>query len=508
MPRSFLTSLFPALALLATSSSASATTVPPGQLVPTFGVDGIRSIAFDMPGESPVDSARAILLQGGSPLNPGSGKLLVAGIAGSHIGIARLTYTTGQLDPAFGNGGKAVSTRSNVTSFAGMLLMPNGDIVIGYSDEFLGDGDSKDFFIEVFTADGQPKDVGGDEVPNQRWVDFSNGNDSFGTPCVDLYRDSAAHTLLLTTEGGIAIAGDILISNFGSPFRAAVSAEFNGGSYVPARPSPETCFSAGGNGGYSYGPMQVSAGVSISPQLVYLAGSSGAGDARYKLAELTSSSYNDYGATVSDYWSERNSAFSQVRFEQNLGSLLLLGDAESTFVGGGLKREPMIAIGSAVTVQPHWFFSAGATADESISVHDGQRIFGAGSIVVAGSAHDCTIANSCTAGNNSFVIGLSDGSIAFNAYAPDTRFGNTGWARLRVPTSAGSNSPSVEGWKLLVSGGVTFAQDTDAFLVGDFKANSLPASADRDFFVARVRLANGDDGIFVPADTIFRNGFE
>jgi hypothetical protein len=34
------------------------------------------------------------------------------------------------------------------------------------------------------------------------------------------------------------------------------------------------------------------------------------------------------------------------------------------------------------------------------------------------------------------------------------------------------------------------------------------ASGDVDVFVARLRLANGNDGIFVPADVIFRNGFD
>ncbi|WP_395683306.1 hypothetical protein [Dokdonella sp.] len=509
-------------ALTLVAAPGKAVPLPPGSIDPAFGDNGfVRLYYDDRLGATTDDSGRTIRIVqgdlGGGAFGPKW--ILVAGPAGRYVEITRLTMN-GQIDPTFGANGVAFSARSNVASYGGMVVMPNGDIVIGYADDYLGpDDDSKDFFIEVFTADGQPKNVGGDESPNQRWVDLSNGNGS----CNTTYRENRAQRLILTAEGGIVLVGDIANYNSDDQFqqRYVATAEFNGGSYGPARPG-FFCTSAGGMlwSLYSNGSSFSSDGIvhgavsDVGAHVLTVGSADLSGDGQAQLwgmqnyADLASGGLNhDYDVGMpAGYWQQRQSDFWQIRTEAQPGHFVLFGDAENGTFGGNVRRLPVIATTSANAMTPLWFYPIGAAADTAVAALDGQRLPGALDLMVIGGARDCTAANSCGSDWNSIVVGVSNGQSILNAYQPQPAFGSEGWVRHAVPDYDGSPATHALAWSGVIQAGITAASDTNLYVVGEFVTN---ADGHLDTFVAKLRILNGGDPPwYIPADTIFRDGFD
>lgn len=523
------TALFALVAALATVPAA-AVPLPPGSLDTTFGSNGFARLYYDdRLGTTTDDAGHAILVVrgdlGGGAFGPKW--LLVAGSAGRYVQITRLTMD-GQIDPTFGANGVAFSARSNVSSFGGMVTMPNGDIVIGYADDYLGpDDDSKDFFIEAFTADGQPKNIGGDESPNQRWVDLSSNNAVVGSETCDFYyRENRAQRLILTAEGGIVLVGDIAVyANDGGFYRRDVAfAEFNGGTYAPARPGTP-CASAGGRlDTYRFPPQRdgnvadgaTHAAVSdVGAHVLFVGATDPRGDTDAMSFGVQNYRDLDGGFAFDDaydlgmppgYWQQRQSDFWQIRTEPQAGRFVLFGDAENGSFGGNVRRLPVIATTSANTMTPLWFYPVGAAADTAVAVLDGQRLPGALDLMAVGAARDCTAANACASDWNSLVVGVSNGQSVLNAYQPQGAFGSEGWVRYAVPDYDGTPSAHAIAWSAVIQGGVTAASDTNVYVVGEFRTQ---VDGHLDTFVAKLRILNGGDPPwYVPADTIFRNGLD
>ncbi len=106
------------------------------------------------------DSARSIQLRTEQISVNGATRneqfLYVAGLAADRVAIAKLNMK-GELVRSFGNNGIAISTGEGITSFAGLQLMPNGDLAIGYAGVLSGDRQYFDVHLEVFEANGRPK---------------------------------------------------------------------------------------------------------------------------------------------------------------------------------------------------------------------------------------------------------------------------------------------------------------------------------------------------------------
>lgn len=512
------------------AGSVDAVPLPPGSIDTTFGDNGyVRLYYDDRLGTTTDDAGRTILIVrgdiGGGAFGPKW--ILVAGSAGRYVEITRLTMN-GQVDPTFGANGVAFSARSNVSSFGGMVTMPNGDIVIGYADDYLGpDNDSKDFFIEVFTADGQPKNVGGDESPNQRWVDLSSNNANVGSqPCDFYYRENRAQRLILSAEGGIVLVGDIAVyDNDGNFYRRSIAfAEFNGGTYSPARPGTPCTSSGGRLDTYRLPPAfsqdvadgAVHAAVSdVGAHVVFVGATDPRGDA--DAMQFGVQNYRDLngGYVYNDaydigmpfgHWQQRQSDFWQIRSEPQPGHFVMFGDAENGSFGGNARRLPVIATTSANTMTPLWFYPVGAASDTAIAVLDGQRLPGALDLMTIGAGRDCTAVNHCASDWNSFVVGVSNGQSVLNAYQPQGAFGTEGWVRYSVPDYDGSPAAHAIAWGGVIQGGITPTSDINLYVIGEFRSN---VDGHLDTFVAKLRMLNGGDPPwYVPADTIFRNGFE
>lgn len=516
-----------AFALIA--GAATATPLPPGSIDPSFGSNGFTRLYYDdRLGATTDDSGRTIRIVrgdlGGGAFGPKW--ILIAGTAGRYVQITRLSMN-GQIDPTFGANGVAFSARSNVASFGGMLTMPNGDIVIGYADDYIGpDADSKDFFIEAFTADGQPKNIGGDESPNQRWVDLSSNNAVVGdNPCDFYFRESRAQKLILTAEGGIVLVGDIAVyaNDGGFSRRDVAMAEFNGGTYSPARPGTP-CTSAGGrldslrSTSWTIGDVadgDVHAAVSdVGAHVLFVGNTDPRNDA--DIARFGVQNYRDlangyvyddaYDLSIpAGYWRQRQSDFWQIRNEAQAGHFVLFGDAENGSIGAGVRRVPLIATSSANIMTPLWFYPVGAAANSVVGVFDGMRLADALDLMVIGAARDCVVANDCASDWNSIAVGVSNGQSLLNAYQPQPAFGNEGWVRYTVPDYDGSPSTHALAWSGVVQGGISLSSDTNLYVVGEFRTN---ADGRLDTFVAKLRVLNGGDPPwYVPADTIFRDGF-
>jgi hypothetical protein len=512
------------------AGTAGAVSLPPGTIDTGFGDSGFTRLYYDdRLGTTTDDAGRVIQIVrgdlGGGAFGPKW--ILVAGMAGRYAQITRLDMG-GHIDPTFGANGVAFSARTNVSSFGGMVTMPNGDIVIGYADDYIGqDDDAKDFFIEVFTADGQPRNIGGDESPNQRWVDLSSNNANVGdNPCDFYYRENRAQWLILTAEGGIVLVGDIAVYDNDGNFykRGAAMAEFNGGTYSPARPGTP-CTSAGGRLDSLRRPPwtdgfvadgDVHSAVSDAGAHVLFVGSSDPRDdgevAQFGLQNYRDLAngyvYNDaYDVGMpSGYWQQRQSDFWQIRTEPQPGHFVLFGDAESGTIGSSTRREPLIATTSANSLVPLWFHPVGAAADAAIAVVDGQRLPGALDLMVLGGGRDCTIANGCASDWNSFVVGVSNGQTLLNAYQPQPAFGSEGWVRHAVPDYDGTPSTHAIAWSGVMQRGIAANSDTSLYVVGEFRTD---VDGHLDTFVAKLRMFNGGDPPwYVPADTIFRYGFD
>lgn len=504
------------------SRVALAVSLPPGSIDTGFGDNGFVRLYYDTRlGATTDDSGRSIQIVrgdlGGGAFGPKW--ILVAGAAGRYVQITRLTMN-GQLDPTFGADGVAFSARSNVTSFGGMVTMPNGDIVIGYADDYLGpDSDSKDFFIEVFSADGQPKNIGGDESPNQRWVDLSNGNGS----CNTTYRENRAQRLILTAEGGIVLVGDIAGYDDNDAFasRYVATAEFNGGTYAPARPG-FYCTSAGGeiwshysSGGSFSADGAVHGAVSdVGAHVLSVGSADRVGDSEaaqwgvQNFVDLASGGFDHaYDVGMPDgYWQQRQSDFWQIRTEAQPGHFLLFGDAENGSFAGNVRRLPVVATTSANTLEPLWFYPVGAAANTAVAALDGQRLPGALDLMVMGAGRDCSAANDCASEWNSLVVGVSNGLAVFNAYQPQAAFGDQGWVRYTIPDYDGTPAAHAIAWSGALQRGFSANANTDLYVVGEFRTN---LDGHLDTFVAKLRMFNGGDPPWViPADTIFRYGFD
>jgi len=516
------------LVLVCLTAPSLAAALPTGSLDPGFGDQGFVRLYFDdRLGATTDDRAKSIQVLrgdlGGGAYGPKW--ILVAGQAGRHVAITRLTMN-GQIDPTFGANGVAFSARTNVASFGGMVVMPNGDIVIGYADDYTGpDSDSRDFFIEVFAANGQPKNIGGDESPNQRGVDLSSSAPVLNGRCSDYYRENRAQRLILTAEAGIVLVGDIAVYNVDGNFvrRDIATAEFNGGTYLPARPSL-ACTGAGGRlDAMRYPPAHdnfngdgvIHAAVSdVGAHVLYAGSVDPVSDA--EAAQLGLMNYRDLaiGYAYDDaynlgmpegYWRQRQSDFWQIRTDNQPGSFVLFGDAENGTLAGAVRRQPIIATVRANALQPLWFYPVGGAAEAMVAGLEGWRLPGARDLMLLGAAKPCS-ANGCSGEWDSFAVGVSNGATVLNAYQPQPAFGNQGWVRHRVRDYDGSPAANAIAWTGALQGNLFGSGDTDLYVAGEFRTS---ADNHLDMFVARIRVANaGDPPWVIPADVIFRDGFQ
>lgn len=523
--------VLPGLLLLCLSTvlaPAYAVGLPTGSLDPSFGDHGFVRLYFDdRLGTTTDDRAKSIQILrgdlGGGAFGPKW--ILVAGSAGRYVAITRLTMN-GQIDPTFGANGVAFSARTNVSSFGGMVVMPNGDIVIGYADDYSGpDSDSRDFFIEAFASNGQPKNIGGDETPNQLSVDLSSSAPAANGRCSDYYRENRAQRLILTAENGIALVGDIAVYNDDGDFVRCdiATAEFNGATYAPARPTL-ACTGAGGRlDAMRYPPARdninadaaVHAAVSdVGAHVLYAGSVDPVYDAQ--IAQLGAMNYRDLaiGYTYNDsydlgvpegYWQQRQSDFWQIRTDTRPGTFVLFGDAENGTVAGAVRRQPIVATAQANALQPLWFFPVGGAADSMVAGLEGWRLPGARDLMLIGASKSCSVAG-CGGDWDSFAIGVSNGSTVLNAYQPQAAFGDQGWVRHRVRDYDGNAASSAIAWTGVLQGNLFGNGDTDVYVAGEFRSS---VDDHLDMFVAKVRVANaGDPPWVVPADTIFRDGFQ
>lgn len=510
-----LRSAFTLIVALATVT-AGAQALQPGDLVTGFGDgDGYKRIDFNDISGGVFDSARALVLIK-SPLGQVQ-KILVAGPAGGHrVGIAQLS-SNGAADLSFGTGGRALSTRTNVARFAGLLRMPNGDIVIGYSDEYGGQNDSKDFFIEVFTADGQPKNIGGPEVANQQYVDLSTDADFFGGRCDEAYLAAEARAVTLSAEGNVVISGWQAVSGGA---RAFAFAEFLPTNYAPARGAwgwEAQCRSAGaatlytsfGEGARLAELLTVNDMAADSSNSVHVAGigmdiggSTIGAQAHYRLGVDTG---NESSAMPTGFWSNANSSFNRVRVDAiDTSRLLLFGERENGSFGSGIRLSPVVGRSQGTTLTPFYFLPEGQTAGTTMVLSDGARLPGSEQFWVLGSATACSVGNDCPRSWDSWTVGVSSGATLFNAYLPDTRFGVDGWVRKNVPNYDLTPTGGSYAWRAELDRPSSSLLPTELYVVGEFAYDG--AINDYDWFVAKLRLFNSE--AVLPVAAIFRDGFE
>ena len=505
------------LAVALTTSTIVAQSVQPGDLVTGFGDgDGYKRIDFNDISGGVFDSARALVLIK-SPLGQVQ-KILVAGPAGGHrVGIVQLT-ANGAVDSSFGVAGRALSTRTNVARFAGMLRMTNGDIVVGYSDDYIGANDGKDFFIEVFTAEGQPKNIGGSEVANQQYADLSTDADTLDGRCDEVYLEAEARALTLSGEGNMVISGWQAVDGGGRTFAFA---EFHPTTYAPARGAwgwQPQCRSAGAGMLYSsFGEgarfaelVTVNDVVADTGNSVHVAGVGlefGTGDmigaqAHYHLGvdSGTGSSAMPIG-----FWSSANSSFNRIRVDAiDAGRLLLFGERENGSFGSGIRLSPVVGRSQGNTLTPFYFLSEGQAVGTTMTLSDGARLTGSEQFWVVGSATDCSVGNNCPRSWDSWTVGVSSGATLFNAYLPDTRFGVSGWVRKNVPNYDLTPTGGSFAWRAELDRPSSSLLPTELYVVGEFAYDG--AINDYDWFVAKLRLFNSE--AVQPVVTIFHDGFE
>jgi uncharacterized delta-60 repeat protein len=128
-----------------------------------FGAHGIATA--DLGTRS--DDARAVVIQP-------SGKIVVAGVAGEDVALARFT-ASGDLDGTFGQGGRRITDFGSVDVANGVALTPGGDIVVaGYT---LGPAINRDYLLARYSADGtfdtavKTDVLGGDDFAENLVVD-------------------------------------------------------------------------------------------------------------------------------------------------------------------------------------------------------------------------------------------------------------------------------------------------------------------------------------------------
>jgi hypothetical protein len=506
-----------ALAIALAASTVAAQGTQPGELVAGFGDgDGYKRIDFNDISGGVFDSARALVLIK-SPLGVLQ-KILVAGPAGGRrVGIVQLN-ANGSADTAFGNGGRALSTRTNVARFAGMVRMPNGDIVIGYSDDYTGQNDSKDFFIEVFTAQGQPRNIGGPEVGNQQYADLSTDAMALSGRCDQAYLQAEARAVALTGEGNIVVTGS---QSTDDGARVFAFAEFQPSTYGPARAAwgfQPQCRSTGAASLYSsFGEGARLASLASVNDIVANAGNSvhlaGAGvefggtetigaQAHYRLGV---DSGNDSSAVPSGFWANANSSLNRMRIDAiDAGRLLLFGERENGTFGSGIRLSPLVGRSQGTTLTPFFFLPEGQAAGTTMTLGDGERLAGSEQFWVLGSATACSVGNNCPRSWDSWTVGVSTGATLFNTYLPDTRFGTNGWVRNNVPNYDATPTGGSFGWRAELVRPTSSLLPSDLYVVGEFAYNG--AINDYDWFVAKLRLFNSE--AVQPVDAIFRDGYE
>ncbi len=491
--------------------------LPLGSLDPSFGDNGIVRLFYETrPGSNGLDDfGKSIkIVYGGFPIF-GPQYLLVAGKAGKRIQITKLTMD-GVLGSNFGDNGVVFSTRTNVDSFAGMELMPNGDIVIGYADDYVGpNADSKDFFIEVFEANGVPKNIGGPEVFNQRWVDLSN---DFAF-CDAEYRKATARQLLRTADGTVVVVGNQAITDGDGNFvRNEIDfAEFDGNSYAPVfAPEPFYCFSAGGQSKYPWDQFTSKyidgndawSAISHEQRNVIAVGNvrGAEGDFPASMNNRDLSTSNFFEVYTFDlvlplgFWRNRSSIFKQIRSE-NINQFKLFGSGENGVFTGQNRLQPIIATAAENSLQPNWFPGLGAATSTSIDITDG-HVLSDERLLVVGSAHGCN-ASSCFGPTNSLVLGVSNGQLLLNNWLPENTFGNEGWVRHNVPDYSGFPTGESMSAESVLSRPLASTTELSLYVVGWFRNYQLN---DIDTYVAKIRVRNSTTTWLT--NYLFDNGFE
>ncbi len=512
-----------ALCLWLLASNASAQGGPqPGDLVPGFGDgDGYKRIDFtDIAGPGSYDSGRSIVLIR-SPLGVVQ-KILVAGIAGGNrFGIVQLN-ANGSGDQTFGSGGRALSTRTNVRDFAGMVRMPNGDIVVGYSDDYSGTNDSKDFFIEVFTAAGQPKAIGGPEVANQQYVDLSTSNPTDLGICNNVFRNAEATAMTVTEQGNVLIVGEQALTFNGNAVDKIAFAEFSAGTYAPARPAwgfRQECRTAGaGLGDPTYGAqifghardVWAGAGGSVHVSGRRLSRPTGPAFKSASQTNVVLGADNGLFSTwlPSGFWEDAESSVNRIMLDPTgPGILLMFGERAGAAVGGGFRFEPLVALsqGQGPVMFPRLFLQQGPAAAATVALRDGARFPNSSQFWVLGSAAACEAGNNCARNYDSWVAGVSTGVSNTLTYESDLRFGDMGWVRKNVP-GYDQVTPTTRSfaWRAALSRPTSALLATDLYVVGDFAFDQ--ASGDYDWFVAKLRIFNSE--AIGPIDALFADGFE
>ena len=535
--------------LVALSWTKPGHALAPGDVDPSFGVDGWTRLAFDRPGESRFDSARFVAVRS-EFVNVG-GILLsfryiyVAGLAGDRVAIVKLDGN-GAPVAAFGNNGRVVSTQGDVADLAGLGFAPNGDVVVGYGVRNLNDvffhGASEDFFVEVFTRDGTPRiqgqaligPPGGGVLTPVNWEGvnlYAPGapGSVFCDPAI--YRTELnARSLAIAPNGELTIVGQQTFLSIGAPTTRApmvvmARMAWDGGAGVYRR-APISNYALGcGNSGGIQLPAINAAGVPAAEFLpaaatyltatdLRLAGSlrdrpsptSAYGPSYGSYQALFNGSFANAGTAwvnPTGYWSpaSRQTRFAAMRWEPSLPNLFLYGSAEQAFFAGGNQHQPVIAFDNGTQfLSPRWLFLNGILSTRSVDVQKGLRWNG--KHVLLGALRLCTEGNQCTGEQDSFFVAMSGGPPDNLAFPPDLGFGFEGSQQYRVPSGGANGAPAPRAWAF--DGAVLEANDQGTqhlIVVGDYRGAGIADQSDYDWFVTRIRLRGAPGAL-----TVLRSG--
>src|SRR5579862_429614 len=117
----------------------------PGTLDSSFGSGGIVTTSF---GKSSTDKAFAVAVQT-------DGKIVVAGshetYSANYLAVTRYN-PNGTLDSSFGSGGEVQTSFGNSTGGQGLVLQPDGKILVGFT--FYGGGTNNTFELVRYNPNG------------------------------------------------------------------------------------------------------------------------------------------------------------------------------------------------------------------------------------------------------------------------------------------------------------------------------------------------------------------
>jgi uncharacterized delta-60 repeat protein len=172
---------FAAVSVLLFSAAGQTARAADGDLDPTFGIDGKVVTDFS----SSTDWLSRIAVQP-------DGKIVAVGDTHpSHRGALARYNPDGTLDPTFGDGGKVITVATVRQSASGLLILPDGKIMISGSIGLPTEFDTS-FLLLRFNPDGS--------------VDSTFGNG--GTVMTNINNDyDAAYALALQSDGKIVAAG-------------------------------------------------------------------------------------------------------------------------------------------------------------------------------------------------------------------------------------------------------------------------------------------------------------